>query len=162
MTFRLFIAKTPMRLILPALALTLVAACGGGHVIDVPPPPAKPAAPPPPPKADAFRDFGGERVVPNEVFRLRAKAKAVAIVEIVISMIRVEWTTREMPDGRKIKEGTAELLVKKGDKKRRFRLEQDEVKTVMGTKIEVKGVGEDYDKSRYDYLPWVDLVVTAK
>ncbi len=147
------------RIVLLLTAIALLWACGGGQVVDVPPPPPKPAAPPPPPKADAYKDFEGERVVPKEVFRLRAKAKAVAVVEIVINMVKVEWTTRETPDGKQIKEGTAELIVKKGEKQRRFRLETDESKTVYGAKITVKGVGENYDKSRMDYLPWVDLVV---
>ncbi len=162
MTAQLLTCCPAISHVMLALALVFLVACGGGQVVETPPPSTKAAAPPPPPKEDAFRDFAGERVVPNEVFRLRAKAKAVAIVEIVINMVRVEWTTREMPDGRKIKEGTAELVVKKGDKQRRFRLEQEDSKKVFGTKILVKAVGEDYDKSRFDYLPWVDLVVTAK
>lgn len=143
--------------------LFFVWGCGGGEVIPPPKPTAAPAvAKLAAPTPDAFRDFPGERVVPNEVFRLKAKAKAVAVVEVVISMVKVEWTTREMPDGRKIKEGTAELIIKKGTQSRTIRVEQDETKKTLGCQILVKAVGEDYDAKRYDYLPWVDLIVTPR
>ena len=146
----------------PSLGLALLVGCGGGEVVTTPPPAAPVVAKPAPAPPDAYRDFAGERVVPKEVFRLKAKAKAVAVVEVVIHMVKVEWTTREMPDGRKIKEGTAELVIKKGDKKRTVRVEQDETKTTLGCKVTVKAVGEDYDAKRFDYLPWVDLVVTSR
>ena len=145
------------------VGLLVIAACGGGEVVKTPAPAAPVAVAKPAPVApDAYRDFGGERVVTKEVFRLKAKAKAVAEVEVVIRMIKVEWTTREMPDGRKIKEGTAELIIKKGDKERRVRIEQDDTKRTLGCQVTVKAVGEAYDKKRMDYLPWVDLIVTSR
>ena len=145
-----------------AAGLTLLAGCGGGELIAPPSPAAAAVAKPAKPAPDAFRDFAGERVVPKEVFRLKAKAKAVAVVEVVIRMVKVEWTTREMPDGRKIKEGTAELVVEKGTERRTLRVEQDETKKTLGCQVTVKAVGEDYDAKRFDYLPWVDLIVTSR
>ena len=144
-------------------SLLFLMGCGGGEVI---PPPAPTAAPvvakPVAPTPDAYRDFKGERVVPNEVFRLKAKAKAVAVVEVVINMVKVQWTTRETPDGKNIKEGTAELVIQKGTESRTIRVEQDETKKTLGCQILVKAVGEDYDAKRFDYLPWVDLIVTPR
>ena len=80
--------------------------------------------------------------------------------ELVIELVKTAWTTRELPSGKEVKDGTADLLVKKGEKSRRVRLDEGASRVIYGVKIEVLGAGEDYDKSRLDYLPWVDLKVT--
>lgn len=159
------------RLGLTSLALvTALSACGASQVTPLPAPDAAPAAAPDTPAAkpapartvDAYRDFKGEHVAAGEVFRLKAKAKAIDGLEVVIRMVKVEWTTGELPDGRKIKEGTAELVIQKGAEERTTRVQQDDTKRSLGCQITVKAVGEDYDQKRFDYLPWVDLIVEAR
>jgi hypothetical protein len=135
-------------------------ACGGAPVKKevAPTAPVKkgPATP------DAFRDFGGERVKTGEVVRLRSKSKAVLGVEVVIRLLKVEWMTHDMPDGRKVKDGIAVFMVHKGQKERRTRVQLDDTKRSLGCKITVKGVGEAYVAERMDYLPWADVVVDPR
>lgn len=146
--------------ILGAAALGLLTAgCANPQVRDAPPPTA-PAAPKPVEKDDAFRDFGGKVVALNSPFRLESK-DIVGIKEhrAVISLIKVEWTSTEQPDGKMLKEATVELLVQKGEDSKRKRIEQGDTRTVLGVKITVKDGGEMYSKKRMLYVPWVELVV---
>lgn len=145
--------------IIAGAALALCACGGGGHIIEAPPTAPKKAAEKPA-AADAYRDFGGASVSLGEPFRLRTKPIGVRELEIVIELVKTEWTTRELPDGRTVKDGTADLLVRKGEGSRRFRLEQGESREILGAKITLKEANEGYDEQRLDYMPWVDVVVT--
>ena len=146
------------------VAALLVAspACGGGagHVVEQPvkaaPAPKKEA----PQTFDAFRDFGGEVVAPGEKVRLKTKPIGFKDLRIVVELVKTEWTTRELPSGKEVKDGTADLLIKKGEKSRRVRLDEGESRVIYGAKISVEGAGEAYDKERLDYMPWVDILVT--
>lgn len=144
-----------------SLVVALLASfgCGGGQVIEKSvAEKAAPAAAPQTP--DAYRDFGGKHVKLGSKFRLGARPMGVQGAELVIELVKTVWTTRELPSGKEVKDGTADLLVKKGEKSRRVRLDEGASRVIYGVKIEVLGAGEDYDKSRLDYLPWVDLKVT--
>ncbi len=142
-----------------ALATLVAAACANPQVRDLPPPPSKPAPKAPEPE-DAFSDFGGKKVDKGVPVRLEA-ADMVGINghRVVIQLIKTEWTTRELANGKKLKEGTADLQVQKGDKIKRKRIDQEETRTVFGAKITVKGAGETYSNKRMDYVPWVEIVV---
>ena len=116
----------------------------------------KPAGP------DAYRDFGGDRVKAGEVVRVRAKSVAVTSLQVVIRLLKVEWMTHDMPDGRKVKDGIAVFLVSKGQKERRSRIQMDDTKRSLGCKITVQAVGEEYVAERMDYLPWADVIIEPR
>ena len=140
--------------------MAMCVGCGGsGHVIEKPKP-LKAAVMQEVVKPDAYRDFGGETIALNTKFKLRTKPVGVKELQIVVELVKTQWTTRELPDGREVKDGTAELLLKKGETSRRVRLDEGESRVVYGAKITVEGAGEAYDKSRLDYMPWVDIVVS--
>ena len=145
-------------LVLPCVAL-FATACANPQLVEAPPP--KPVVKPKPvEKDDAFRDFGGKVVAKGEVFRLEAMdIVGIKGHRIVIRMVKTEWTSHEGPDGKMVKEGTADLEIQKGDKKKRKRIDQEETRTVFGAKITVKGAGEMYSKKRMQYVPWVEVVV---
>ena len=144
-----------------ALLMVTTAACGGGgQVVKEAPPPKVEEKPAEPVAFDAFRDFGGQRIDPGVKHRLRTKPIGINQLEVVVELVKTEWTTRELPDGKEVKDGTADLLIKKGEKSRRVRLDEGEARVIYGAKIKVEGAGEEYDKSRLDYMPWVDIVVT--
>ncbi len=139
----------------------LIGGCGGsgGHVVEAPPP--KKEAPKPKPVAhDAFRDFGGKVVAPGEHFRLQSKPIGVKGLEVVIQLVKTEWTERELPSGKTVKDGTADILIKKGEASRRVRLDEGESRVIYGAKILVHEAHEGYDPKRMDYLPWIDVVVS--
>ncbi len=139
--------------------LALLTACGGGQVVAKPV--AKPVVNKPEPvKHDAFRDFGGQTIAPGTKFRLKTKPIGIDQLKVVIELVKTEWTTRELPSGKEVKDGTADLLIKKGEKSRRVRLDEGESRVIYGAKILVDAAGEGYDKERLDYMPWVDIIVT--
>ena len=138
-------------------AVALCFGCGGGGQVIAKSAVAKAPVEAAPQTPDAFRDFGGKHVKLGEKFRLGARPLGVEGAEIVIELVKTAWTTRELPNGKEVKDGTADMLVKKGEKSRRLRLDDGASRVIYGVKIEVLGAGEDYDKSRLDYLPWVDL-----
>ena len=142
-----------------ALLAFLATACANPQLTQAPAP--KPVvAPKPPQKDDAFRDFGGKVVEKGETFRLEAMdLVGIKGHRIVIRMVKTEWTSHEGPDGKMVKEGTADLEIQKGDKRKRKRIDQEETRTVFGAKITVKGAGEMYSKKRMQYVPWVEVVV---
>lgn len=138
----------------------IAAGCGNPQVKDAPPPP-------PPPKKqapaapDAFRDHSGPHAAAGEVFQLKDTPIAVDGVRVVVSLIKASWTKRELDDGRVIREGSAEIEVRKGEERTSRILDQDESVVLFGVRVTVTGAGEDYDKSRLDYIPWVELKVEA-
>ena len=147
-------------LIACALALCPVGCGGGGGQVIEAPPPVKKAPPPKPVRPDAFRDFGGRIVAPGERFRLRSKPVGVKELRVVIELVKTEWTERELPSGKTVKDGTADLIVRKGESSRRVRLDEGESRVVLGARILIHDADEGYDPKRMDYLPWIDVVVT--
>jgi hypothetical protein len=139
-----------------ALGLT---ACGHPQVTDAPPPAVKAPTKRAPAAPDAFADHSGPRVGLGEVFRVKDTPYAVEGAGFVVALLKATWTKRELPDGRTIREGAAELEVRRGQEHKRPILEQEESAVVYGYRITVKGAGEDYDDKRLDYLPWVELMV---
>ncbi len=145
------------------LSLTLVAAgCGGssGYVVETKPPP-----PPPPSEAprapDAFADHRGEKVALGAKFRLAAKPIGVHTAQFVVSLQKVDWSTMTTPSGKEVKEGAAQLTVTKGEEATSALVPQGDFKRFFGFRLEVVAAGEDYNKQRLTYEPWVELVVKA-
>jgi hypothetical protein len=153
--------KTAISPLLGAALLLWCVGCGNAQVTDAPPPPRAPKVVAAPAGPNAYADHSGPHAAIGETFRLKDTAVAVDGAEIVIGLIKASWTERELPDGRKILGGAAELKVSKGTETNRPILELDESTIAHGYRITVKGAGQDYDEKRLDYLPWVELVVEA-
>ncbi len=148
------------RTVVTLALLTAATACGEAQVRDAPPPP-----PPPereaPPEPDAYRDHSGPHAKAGEVFQVKDTPIAVDGVQVVVSLVKATWTKRELEDGRVIREGSAEIEIRKGQQSTKRILDQDESVVALGVRVTVKGAGEDYDNKRLDYIPWVELMVEA-
>jgi hypothetical protein len=148
-------------LVWAALVAIGAAGCGGTQSVT----PADPSATPPVARVEvqaqpnAFRDFRGPRVTTGKPFRVSVKPVAVAGVEVVIALVKVDWSTMTGPSGKDTREATANIRVQKGEEERAVMLGQGEVRTVLGTRINLLSAGEDYDKARMSYDPWIEIQV---
>ncbi|PKN57148.1 MAG: hypothetical protein CVU56_12450 [Deltaproteobacteria bacterium HGW-Deltaproteobacteria-14] len=147
-------------LILP-LAATLTWACGsGGHVIT-----PEEAAPPPvevmPPAPDAFRDFSGDRVDAGTRFEVDGVGRGVRGVEAVVRVEQVKTSIWYAPSGEEKIEGTATIIVEKGQERARLRLKDGEEDTAIGVHVLVHEAKVAYDERRMDYVPKAWVTVTA-
>lgn len=143
------------------LVAAFAAGCSNPQLIETPKPKAVQAAPAAPTGPDAFRDHAGPHVAAGEVFRLKDTAYAIDGAQAVVSLVKAAWSKRELPDGRTVREGSAEIQVARGEESTRRILEQGESKTMLGVRVSVVNAGEDYDEKRLDYIPWVELKVEA-
>lgn len=138
-----------------------LAGCGGpqGAVVDttVKPTPVVEA----PKEPDAYRDFRGRKVKLGERFRLAAESVGVEGAEVVLTLVKTEWSTMTTPAGKELKEITVNLRIQHGQEERTAQLSQGD-KRVLGThRYEVLAGGEDYNKARMVYEPWVELRISA-
>jgi hypothetical protein len=141
-----------------ALVALVASACGPSMVQQAPPPPPlapkeKPAEP------DVFRDHRGKHVAAGETFRLTHKPVAVDGPNVIVSLVKTEWTTIQTPGGKEVKEATAVLTVEQGQDQRQVSVGQGEARTAFNARVTVIGAGEDYDPARLVYQAWVDLKV---
>lgn len=146
-------------------SLVVLAACGGtgaGYVVDNPKPPPPKVEPEVATTPDAFRDHRGERVKVGSKFRLSAKPIAVEGAEFVIALLKVDWSTMTAPSGKEIKEGTAQLTITKGEESASALVAQGDFKRAFGYRVGAVAAGEEYNKQRMTYDPWVELIVTAE
>ena len=146
------------------VAAAAMAGCGGstggGYVVEnAPPPPPKPVEAPKTP--DAWRDHRGDHVQLGKKFRLAARPIAVDGPNIVIALNKVDWSTLTTPSGKEIKEGAASVTVLRGEEAATALIPQGDNKLVHGARIEVFAAGEEYNKQRMTYDPWVELQVTV-
>jgi hypothetical protein len=143
------------------LLCCFLAGCGGAETVT----PADPRETPPvaqveaPAQPNAFRDFQGPRVATGKPFRVSVKPVAVAGAELVISLVKIDWSTMTGPSGKDTREATASIRVQKGEEDRAVMLSQGEARTVLGTRISLLSAGEDYDKARMSYDPWIEIQV---
>lgn len=147
-----------MRMVLLAI-VTLVAACGDPQVVQLPPPvpQAQPSAQGAEP--DAYADFRGPHAKAGSTFRLTGKPMAVDGPNVVVSIVKVEWSTLSGPSGKDTREASVNLRVQKAQEERVVTLGQGDARTVLGAKLTLLSAGEDYDKTRLSYEPWIDLRV---
>lgn len=155
--------KTPQNLqtVATICVTASLAACGGsGYVVEAKPPP-----PPPPVEAprapDAFLDHRGDKVALGARFRLAAKPIGVQTAQVVVALQKVDWSTMTTPSGKEVKEGSAQLTVSKGEEVTSGLVAQGDFKRFFGFRVEVVAAGEDYNKQRLTYEPWVELIVKA-
>lgn len=153
------------RNLIPGIALTLLVplavACGtGGHIVEpdeAAPPPTAPA----PPSPDAFRDFSGDRVDPGVEFEVDGVGRAVRGVEAVVKVTKVNTSTWYPPGGGEAVEGTAYLMVEKGQESASLRLKDGEEGSALGVHVAVRRADVPYDDQRMDYYPKAWITVTA-
>lgn len=151
-------------LTLPLPLLLALAACGGssgGLIVDNAPPPPK-AAPEPPKVPDAWRDHRGDHVKLGQKFRIANKPIAVDGPNVVITLSKVDWSTMTTPSGKEVKEGAAQVAVTKGEDTVTGLIPQGDFKRIHGVKFSSIGCGEEYNKHRLVYEPWVELIATAE
>ena len=141
------------------LCLGALSACGAPMVTDAPPkgPTVRAVQADP----DAYRDFRGEHGTLGKVFRLGGKPMAVDGADLVLTLVKTEWSTLAAPNGKEIREASAQLLVQKGQEERRMSIGQGETRPVFGVAVTIVGAGEQYDAARLLYLAWVDVRVEA-
>lgn len=108
---------------------------------------------------DAFRDYRGVHYKANEKFRATHKPVAVDGAEVVITLIKTDWATLAAPNGKEIREASANLKVQKGQEERLITVAQGDDRVVFNARIKVVGAGEDYDKATARYGAWVELSV---
>lgn len=146
-----------------ALAIAAVPACGGaggGYVVPPDPAPAPvPVAAVVDKAPDAWREFGGEKVRPGQKFRLAAKRIGVAGPNIVLQLQKIDWSTQTAPNGTQMKEATAHILLYRGEEEREVLISTKDEKRGLGVLIKVLDAGDDYNRQRMTYEPWVELVV---
>ena len=144
-----------MRLFIAAILAIGVNACGHTPVKKKP----KPAPVKPKPLADAFATFGGKRVAAGAPFRISSEPVGVMSVRTVLKLQRATWTAFTPPGGREEKEYTAHILVRRGGKSLRLRIDEGETKRALGVSITAKKIGEVYVKARTDWFPFAVLMV---
>jgi len=141
-----------------------LAACGGGsagYVVDKPAPAPVKVAAEVQRAPDAWRDHRGDHARLGQPFRLGAKPVAVDGPNVVIRLNKVDWSNMTTPSGKEIREGAASVEVTKGEEIVTGLIPQGEFKTIHGVRFANQGCGEEYNRQRMTYDPWVDLVATV-
>ncbi len=144
-----------------ALLCGTLASCGAPEVVQ-PTPETDPRTTEPVVVAvepDAFRDYRGPHAKAGTVVRVQTKPMAVDGPNVVVTLVKVDWSTMTAPSGKEMREATVNLRVQKGQEERMITLGQGDDRTVLGAKLTLVGAGEDYDKARLSYDPWIDLRV---
>lgn len=145
----------------PLLALLLLGACGGGGRV-IAPDEHPAAASPAPARPDAFRDFKGELVDADTPFMIDDLERGVRGLEVVIHVDKVTTTTWSPGGGRPDEvEGTAFIVVKRGDGEKRVRVREGTDATALGVRISVLDADVRYDDDRMLWLPTAKIQVSA-
>tara|TARA_B100000029_G_scaffold502088_1_gene576743 strand:- start:334 stop:771 length:438 start_codon:yes stop_codon:yes gene_type:complete len=140
--------------LMSAVMMSLVA-CGGATVVNAPAPTVEEAP------TDPLGDFRGDRVKLNEWFELRANPKGLEEAGIIVTLVGVQWTEIEGRNGKTRREGTATVLVEKGDESSRVFLGQDERRKRFGHWLEIRNVGETYEEKKGLWFSFVEIVVRS-
>ena len=148
----------PRRALLLAVPV-LLAACGAAQKPEEKYVPRGLDAPRPEVATDFYAEFRGIHMATGKSFRLQGHPVAVDGPNIVLTLVKSDWETVTTPGGKTIRTATAQFLVQKGAESHHLSVAQDDSGIALGVRISVKDAGEDYDKSRLNYLPWVDCVV---
>ena len=147
--------------LIASLAL-LLTACGGSTVVtEERYVPRGPDAPRPQKETDFFAEFVGDHHPIGKVFRLQGKPVAVDGPNVIVTLVKADWSTITAPGGKEHREATAQIMVQQGAESHSVSINQGDDGVAFNVRITVKGAGEDYNKARLDYLPWVDCQVDA-
>jgi hypothetical protein len=113
-----------------------------------------------PKEPNAYRDFRGTQVKLGEPFRLAAESVGVAGAEVVLTLVKAEWSTMTSPSGKEIKEISVNLRIQHGQEERGVQIAQGEKRVIGQYRYELIAGGEEYNKARMVYEPWVQLRLT--
>lgn len=143
-----------------AASVTACGGAGGGYVV----PPDQPVAPAPvaapvDQTPNAWREFGGDKVKVGQKFRLAGKRVGVEGPNIVLELQKIDWSTLTAPNGTQMKEATAHILLFRGEDEREVLLPTKDQKLALGVLIKALDAGDDYNRQRMTYEPWVELIV---
>ncbi len=130
-------------------------ACGGARVVDAPVTTAEVAP------VDPLGDFRGKRVNLDEWFVLRANPIGLERAAMTVTLVGVQWTEIEGRNGKIRREGTATVLVEKGEESSRVFLGQDERRKRYGHWLEIRNVGEAYVQEKGKWFAFVEIIVRS-
>jgi hypothetical protein len=147
-----------MRMAVLAIGIVLTA-CGAPQVVQLPPPEPKVQPSAAAGEPDAYLDFRGIHAKSGATFRLASKPMTVDGPNVVVTIVKVDWSTMTGPSGKDTREASVNLRVQKGAEERVVTLGQGDARTVLGATLTLVTAGEDYDKTRLSYEPWIDLRV---
>ena len=114
----------------------------------------------PEPATDAFDRFRGQRVAAGEAFRLATDPIGVDGARIIVHLVKLDWTSMDLPSGGVSRDATAQLSVQRGEQTHRLLLDAGDTRPVAGCEIALLDSGEDYDEATARWQPWVKLRVT--
>ncbi len=146
---------------LVSLLSLLLMACSAPPVQEERYVPRGPDAPRPQKETNYFEEFRGDHHPTGTVFRLQGKPVAIDGPNVIVSLIKSDWSTMQTPGGKEHREATAQFLVQQGAESHNISVNQGDDAVAFNVRITVKAAGEDYNKARLDYLPWVDCQVDA-
>ena len=118
-------------------------------------------APRPQAETDFFAEFRGTHQPTGKVFRLQGSPVAIDGPNVILTLVKSDWATMQTPGGKEHREATAQFMVQKGAESHHISVNQNDDGVAFNVRITVKAAGEDYNKQRLDYLPWVDCQVDA-
>ena len=146
---------------LSPLCLLLLIACSAPPVKEEAYVPRGLDAPRPQKETDFFAEFVGDHHPTGKVFRLQGKPVAIDGPNVILTLVKSDWATMTTPGGKEHREATAQLMVQRGAESHTVSINQNDDAVAFNVRITVKAAGEDYNKARLDYLPWVDCQVDA-
>lgn len=150
-----------MKKLMAILGLLLMACSAPPAERDEVDTPRGPDAPRPQVETDFFAEFRGTHMPTGKVFRMQGSPVAIDGPNVVLTLVKSDWATMQTPGGKEHREATAQILVQRGAESRRVSINQNDDGVAFNVRISVKAAGEDYNKQRLDYLPWVDCQVDA-
>ena len=133
------------------LVVMSVLGCTPKEVVKKNPPPA-PAVAPAPVVPSVLDGFDGQMVKLGEAIRLRREPVGVASKQMMVSLVRAEWTSRERADGTEEKSATAHFVIQRGEEVRNLAIPAGESGSAFGLTIAVSDAGEEYEKSSSRYV----------
>lgn len=144
-----------------ALASLLLVACSAPPVKEAAYVPRGLDAPRPVKDTDYFAEFRGDHQPTGKVFRLQGKPVAIDGPNVIVTLVKSDWSTMTTPGGKEHREATAQVMVQRGAESHTVSINQGDDAVAFNVRISVKAAGEDYNKLRLDYLPWVDCQIDA-
>lgn len=141
-------------------ALFSFSACGGGARVIERKPVSTEVAPTPAAPVDPLAGFKGARHQPDEVFVLQNNPVAIVGPNLILRMVRIEWTESENGRGVIEKEGTAHVMVESGDDSKTLRMDVGESRGAFGWRVHLFKVDDLYREGQGDYVPQAEIKVT--
>ena len=102
--------------------------------------------------------FDGVMVTMGELMRLHREPVGVASKQLMVSLVRAEWTSRERADGSEEKSATAHFVIQRGDEVKNLAVAAGDKGMAFGVSIAVQDAGEEYEASSKRYVQFAAVV----